>query len=523
MNISQGQSSSIIERKANDNKTININYKKLNNNKILYKRKSCSIKKIDKKKSRTINIHNDDYAIRSNLSIGNKSYSNMNLSKNMENPSSINNFKDINYHKNNYSYNMLLPETSKYDVNKKEKYLSKLFSNIANKDKNNNNIGKNSIIYNNMRIFSKRNKDNRNDINKLEINKKFNNSYIIKNESKINLENELNYEFEIRLMKKKIKHLQKVNNKLKLKIFNIRTEQNRFKQKNKKENLISNVIEIYNRNIHSNKKMSLDVNNNINHESNSSINSFKNMLLNIMDWKYNYESKLMIEQFISAIRTIININKDKNINIINEIIILLKKRISLKKNIARINSYFEMNKKRKAYLLKLCRFFKFQNLEQLKNFLKTSFIRYNEEYNEMIRVKNNALNYNGKNRTKNTSFEKSQKYKNENNRHLIKKNNSVLNININSRNIESIYGLPQRNEDYFTYKEYKPNTIDENLYFKDLGDISNIQSQNDYKYGYKYGNISNFNNINTKNINESKIDIPDYIKTITMHCIGNDK
>ena len=516
MNISQGQNSSIIERKAHNNKTININYKKLNNNKIVYKRKSCSIKKFDKKKIRTINIHNDDYTIRSNLSIGNKSYSNMNLSKNMENQSLINNFKDINYHKINYSNNMLLPETSKHDANKKEKYLSKLFSNITNKDKAN-------IIYNNMKIFSKRNKDNRNDINKLEMNKKFNNSYIIKNEPKINLENELNYEFEIRLMKKKIKHLQKVNNKLRLKIFNIRTEQNRFRQKNKKENLISNVIEIYNRNMQSNKKISLDGNNNVKYESNPSINSFKNMLLNIMDWKYNYESKLMIEQFISAIRTIININKDKNINVINEIKILLKKRISLKKNIAKINSYFEMNKKRKAYLLKLCRTFKFQNFEQLEKYLKRSFIKYNEEYKEFNRVKNNVLNYNHKNRTKNTSFEKSQKYKHENNKHLIKKNNSVLNISINSRNIESIYEFPQKSEDYYTYIDYKPNTIDENLYFKDLGNISRIQSQNDCRYKYKYGNIFNYNNVNLKNMNESKIDIPDYIKTITMHCIGSDK
>ena len=60
------------------------------------------------------------------------------------------------------------------------------------------------------------------------------------------------------------------------------------------------------------------------------------MLLNIMDWKYNYENKLMIEQFISAIRTIININNEKNIDIINEIKNLLKKRLSLKYHLRKV-------------------------------------------------------------------------------------------------------------------------------------------------------------------------------------------
>ena len=515
MNISSGKNGSITDRKIYDHKTINISFKKLNNNKILYKRKSCSIKKNDKYKSRRINIYNNDYSIRNNLSIGNKSQSNVSLSKNMKNQSLINNFKDIIYHKSNYSNNILLPETSKNAINKKEKYLSKLFWNIDIKKNENKTIDKNNNIYNNMRILSKRNQD-KNNINKLGTNKKFNKSY--------NLENELNYEFEIRLMQKKIKQLQKANNKLKLKIFNIRTEQNRLKLKNQKENLISKVIEIYNRNVENNKKIHLE-NNSIKSESYPALSSFKNMLLNIMDWKYNYENKLMIEQFISAIRTIINVNNEKNINIINEIKILLQKRISLKKNINEFKSYFDMNKKYKEFLLKLCKLFKFKNLDELEKFLKVSFIRYNKEYKEFIRLKNNVLNYNNnKNRLKNSSYERAQKNKNENNKHFIKKNNSVLNININSRNIEKIHELSHKNDDYLTYKENKSNTIDENLYFKNLVDISDVKNQNSYRsINHQYGNISNFNNINSENLNEFKIDIPDYIKTITMHCLRNNK
>ena len=524
MNISSGKNGFKTDRKIQDNKTIDISYKKLNNNKIIYKRKSCSIKQKNKYKSRTINIQHNDYAFRSNLSIGNKSQSNMSLTKNMKNQSLINNFKDLIYHKSNYSNNMLLPETSRHNINKKEKYLSNLFWNIENKKNNNNKaINKNNNEYNNIKILSKRNK-NKNNINKLGTNKQFNNSYIIKNESIINLENELNYEFEIRLMKKKIKQLQKANNKLKLKLFNIKTEQNRFKLKNQKENLISKVIEIYNGNVVNNKKIPIDKIIQNKSQSYHAINSFKNMLLNIMDWKYNYESKLMIEQFISAIRTIININSEKNIDIINEIKNLLKKRISLKKSINEINSYFEKNKKYKEFLLKLCKSFNSKNLNELEKFLKASFIKYNEEYKEMTRSRNNNLNYNNnRNRLKNSSYERAQKNRNENNKRLIKKNNSVLNININSRNIEKIYELPHKKDDYFTYRENKSNTIDENLYFQSLVDISGVKNQNNYRSIEQYGNISNYNNINSRNVNEYKINIPDYIKTITMHCLRNNK
>ena len=48
------------------------------------------------------------------------------------------------------------------------------------------------------------------------------------------MEKELNYEFEIRFLKKKQKELQKMNNKLKVKIFNIKNEQNRYLQKSEK-------------------------------------------------------------------------------------------------------------------------------------------------------------------------------------------------------------------------------------------------------------------------------------------------
>ena len=179
MNISSGKNGSITDRKIHDNKTININFKKINNNKIVYKRKSCSIKKNYKYKSRMINIHNNDYGIGSNLSISNKSQSNISLSKNIKNQSLIKNFKDIIYHKSNYYNNMQLPETSRHDINKKEKYLSKLFLNINNNNNNNKTIDINNNVNNNIKIVAKRNHN----INNLGNNNQFNKTYIIKKES----------------------------------------------------------------------------------------------------------------------------------------------------------------------------------------------------------------------------------------------------------------------------------------------------------------------------------------------------
>ena len=42
-------------------------------------------------------------------------------------------------------------------------------------------------------------------------------------------------------------------------------------------------------------------------------------------------------------------------------------------------------------------------------------------------------------------------------------------------------------------------------------------------YKYNYRNISNKENINSRNLNHFKVDIPDYIKSIAMHCIRNNK
>ena len=502
MFFNKGQNGSITERESKDDKIIKISSKKLNNNITLYKRKFYISKNKEKYKNRTISINDDEnfkFNIRRNSQIRNKLYS-QNLKID---------FKGIiNKNENIKEKRKTKLDTSRWDKNTKEKYLSKFFIDKVLGINKNKNIGKNEIKY--------RNKYSRNDINKLGYNKNFNKSYMIRNESLINLEKELNYEFE---------ELQKTNNKLKVKIFNIKTEQNRYKQKSKNEKIISKIIEIYIQYIK--KDENLQRNEDIVSEPYPAIKSFKNMLLNIMDWKFSYENILMIEQFFLAINSCMN-NNNKGLNFINnikDIKLLLEKRITFKKIINDIKFHNENNQNYQKYFSKLCNFFNFQNLEQLEQFLKNGFNKYYEELKEVNRP-NNSILKNSRNKRKNSSLNNSKILNNEyyqEKKSFIRKNNSEINININSRNIEKIFNYSKEplieNNLFYTYRNYKPNNKKENEYIKEITNRSEFTNQNPY---INFNKKSKKKNFNSKNSDKEKINIPNYIKSVTHHYLRNE-
>ena len=375
----------------------------------------------------------------------------------------IQNYIKVNNNKNFKGNSKLLLDSDRRDKTTKEKYISKFFKtkgieiNKLNKEKNND-------IYNTIREDSKINKFSRNNIINLDNNQKFNKSHMIGNESMNNLKHELNYEYEIRLLNKKLKTLQKTNNKLKVKIFNLKKEQNRNKQKFKKENIISQVIMIYNQYINKNREH--QINKYIEFQTFPDIKSFKNMLLNIMDWKFNYENKLMTEQFFIAIKSILNSGGGGEINdksSLKEINLLLKKRNILKHNFEEIQLFLKQNQSIKKYFTYLCEYFFCENLEELRIFLKNNFILYKHEFKEINRMKNSVLQ-NTRNKNINLSFDKITKLKNEYNhgkKPAIKRSNSQIDVHINSRNIDeinsSIKGSFRENKLFYTYREYNPN------------------------------------------------------------------
>ena len=213
MIIYKGQNGSITERKSPIRKIRNLSQKKINNNIHLYKRKSFIIKKNDNYKRKTINVDDNEFIKKVELNIrknkaGNK-FNNKNLKLNLKD---IQNYNRVNNNKNFKGNSKLLLDSDRCDKTTREKYLSKFFKtkgieiNKINKEKNND-------IYNTIREDSKINKFSRNNINNSDNNQKFNKSYIIGNEPMNNLKHELNYEYEIRLLNKKLKTLQKTNNK----------------------------------------------------------------------------------------------------------------------------------------------------------------------------------------------------------------------------------------------------------------------------------------------------------------------
>ena len=467
--IFKGQKGSITERRSLTKNAINISSKNNFNNISVYKRKPNISKRKDNNTNRIINKNNEVYnkiirgdTIKISLIDNNKN------EKKLDSKALKINLEDIiNKTKNNKESNLLYPTTSRFDRNIKERYLSKFFIEKVINMNSYQNIEKNdNKYYGTERYHSKKNKNSRNNFIKFENNKNANNSGLIRNKSMISLGNENKYEIEIRLLEKKLKMLQKTNNKLKVKLFNIKTEQTRAKQNVKKEKIISKIIEVYSQYI---KESKCQINDEINPEQNSSFLDFKNIILNIMDWKFNYENKLMIEQFYSAMNSCFNkYSGEINLkNCISALKLLLKKRIELVKEINKMKLYYEKNKIYQIYLKSLCKKNNFQNLIQLENFLIKGFYKFNEEFQKLNKLKNIVLKTNKKKKIPSNKKHKNKKELNSYNKTLTRRNNSAININKNSRDIDKIYDYykePLNDELFFTFRENRQNNNKYNFY-----------------------------------------------------------
>ena len=259
---------------------------------------------------------------------------------------------------------------------------------------------------------------------------------------------------------------------MKVKIFNIKNEQNRYLQKSEKEKIISKVIEIYKSYI-DNKLDALYISNDILSDKFPSKQYFKNMLLNIIDWIYDYENKLMKKQLFLALKSILN--KDINNNIIKEINLLIQKKIDLNNSINEIKYYTEQEQNYQKYFSFLLKKFNFQNLEQLGKFLKGYFIGLNEETREIKRL-NSMILQNYESNRKKTSSDKNYITNNEKlrvKRFSFRKNNSEININSKNINIDKDYALYRKNKGhskenklFYDHREFNTNNKKENSYHK---------------------------------------------------------
>ena len=361
--------------------------------------------------------------------------------------------KVINTNQLNIDNQYDIPQTSRCDINIKEKYLPKFFKNIINSNRNNKDKGYLNFNKNNgdtpdesMNEITHSKRNNSSSINSTweeRISKKNNKNNtskgIINNESTINFEEELNYEFEIRLLKKKLKELKKRNNKLKKKIIIIKNEQKEKQmQENKqkqKEHIISKVFDIC-KNIHLYDKSAYNSLNETDNGLNfSQINKgfsptkiFKNMLLNLMDLKYESQNILLKEEFISGLNNLLIKNEneykieDKEQYIFNKVKGFIKEEEKLKTKISKYKYLTLENKKFYEYFSKLCKKLCIHSLENLDKFIKNTIVKSDEEFKQINQIKKIVM----ENMNKDT-FNQNQKNEDFSKREENKKSNFAIN------------------------------------------------------------------------------------------------
>lgn len=339
-----------------------------------------------------------------------------------------------------------------------------------------------------------------------------------------------------------------------------------------KNNFFTSSNETYNGLTYSNKNNSLN--------SIPATKLFKNMLLSLMDLKYDYQNILLKEVFINGLRNIfVNENDNDNENkkdylknnekfIINNIKSLLKEEINLK---AINNKYKYMsleNKKYSDYLSMLCKKVSAKSLDNLDIFLKNTIIKAETEFKQINQIKNIVMNNTKDNiedickKEDNCNF---NIYKENNDYYILERKhfrnkmnseskmyinmspikkeeekNSNKNLNSKYKNKSSINNNFFRNKEepfqkdiFNTYrysdsvrKNKNKSLIKQSSYEKiNLYDFS---KQKDFNYNYYTGQLLNNNNkefMNEKNkdLNKNRIEVPHCIKSVKIQPFKYEK
>ena len=275
-----------------------------------------------------------------------------------------------------------IPESSRYmspDNN---------VNNIKNKQKNNNGINKIRNVFSFKELYTNNTENRISHKNKIK-NYNYNNNY--------NNRENLEYEFEIRNLKKRlnllIKENKAINAKLgELKIINKDLENNIFQ--NEEEQKILNDIIILNKqymlyNNQSGLENEMNEQNNIN-------SSFNNIILNIMDIKFDFDNNLLKDEFINGINKLfnlpLNINRDNNKNLMKKINQLIDNKNNLNNNINKYKYQLKENNKIHEYFESLISYLNLNNISELDPFIKNLYIKNIKENKHMKKIKNTLMN-----------------------------------------------------------------------------------------------------------------------------------
>ena len=232
------------------------------------------------------------------------------------------------------------------------------------------------------------------------------------NSNREELINNLNKDFEIRCLHRKLEKLKMKNNELKYNLEKKKKKNYLLKYNSKKEqnninNIFYSLMNIYN----------TFFQNKSNHNDNKL--NFKNLLLDLMDLKYNYENITLINTFFQNLEQLIQLSFffNNNDDIYSNITYLVKKKNQLIKDIYESKKHKEENKNYSELYKILCEIFQANDLNTIFNHLKKIESDNENDIRKIIKMKNilfNIENSSSNRLNTNISMDKLRKNKRKN-------------------------------------------------------------------------------------------------------------
>ena len=255
-------------------------------------------------------------------------------------------------------------------------------------------VKNNEIKNTNYNIDLNNNSQDNNDYNIID-NK---NGEILNLYKKNNME-KLEYEFEIRRLKREYNMLKKENIKIKENIENVKNEnanlENIIFKNEDQQKILNNLLLL-------NKQYILygspnGIENEFSSKNGNDNCSIDNLILNIMDIKYYYENNLLMNEFIEGINKLLstvplsNNGNNDDTNFIKKINELIDIKNNLDNNNNKYKYFLEKNNNYYFYYKNLLNNLNLKNFTELEEFIKNLYIKNLEDNNHMQKIQNTLM------------------------------------------------------------------------------------------------------------------------------------
>ena len=212
----------------------------------------------------------------------------------------------------------------------------------------------------------------------------------------------LEYEFELRRLKKKLGALKKENKEINEKLDKIKNKNENMEKdiiQNENEDILLNDIILLNKQYMANNSR-VSTENEFNNQNNNDKFSLENVILNIMDLKFDYDNNLLINEFIDGVNNLLNLSlsnqfndkNNQNINLLDKINQLIDLKNNLYNNINKYDYLIKENIKYNNYFTSLINNLNLNNIYELDEFIKQLYIKNIKENNHMQKITETLIN-----------------------------------------------------------------------------------------------------------------------------------